>query len=117
MDDADAFLAAVMPALTAADTALHNGDAGPRTALWSRTDPVTLFGAARTVTGADDVIPFFEVLAGRFSNCTSFEYEVTAAGVSGDLAYGRGESPSVHPPGDNGLQAGGRRVEDRAPPR
>jgi ketosteroid isomerase-like protein len=87
MDDADAFLAEVMPALTAADTALHNGDAGPRTALWSRTDPVTLFGAARTVTGADEVIPFFEVLAGRFSNCTSFEYEVTAAEVSGDLAY------------------------------
>lgn len=87
MDDAEAFLAAVMPVLTEADTAMHNGDAEPRKALWSRTDPVTLFGAARTTVGADEVIPFFDVLAGRFSNCTSFEYEVAASGVSGDLAY------------------------------
>ncbi|KRE71759.1 YybH family protein [Arthrobacter sp. Soil762] len=87
VDDAEAFLAAVMPVLTEADTALHNGDAEPRKALWSRTAPVTLFGAARTTIGADEVIPFFDLLASRFSNCASFTYEVTAAGVSGDLAY------------------------------
>ena len=87
MDDAEAFLAAVMPVLTEADTAMHNGDAEPRKALWSRTDPVTLFGAAKTTLGADEVIPFFDVLATRFSNCAAFTYEVTAAGVSGDLAY------------------------------
>jgi hypothetical protein len=28
-------------------TALENGDAGPRLALWSHQDPVTLFGAER----------------------------------------------------------------------
>lgn len=87
VDDAEAFLAAVMPVLTEADTAMHNGNAEPRKELWSRTDPVTLFGAAKTTIGADEVIPFFDVLATRFSNCTSFSYEVTAAGVSGDLAY------------------------------
>jgi ketosteroid isomerase-like protein len=87
VDDAETFVSAVMPALTEADTALHNGDAEPRKVLWSRTDPVTLFGAAKTTIGADEVIPFFDVLATRFSNCESFTYEVTAAGVSGDLAY------------------------------
>lgn len=80
-------MAAVMPALTEADTAMHDGNAELRKALWSRTDPVTLFGAAKTKVGADDVIPFFDVLASRFSNCTSFEYQVIACGVSGDLAY------------------------------
>jgi len=32
------------PRITAADTALHNGDAGPRVSLWSHRDPVTLIG-------------------------------------------------------------------------
>jgi len=87
MSDVDGFLASMMPQLTEADTALHNGDAGPRIALWSRTDPVTLLGAAINRVGADDVLPFFETLAASFSDCSSFEYEVLAAEVSGDLAY------------------------------
>jgi ketosteroid isomerase-like protein len=87
MADVDDFLAAVLPRLTAADTAIHNGDAGPRIALWSRKDPVTLFGALQTTTGWREIAPIFEMLASRFSNCESFEYEVIAAGVSGDLAY------------------------------
>ena len=87
MDDVDAFLAAVMPGLTDAETALHNGDAEPRKRLWSRGDPVTVFGAVLTVVGPDEVASAFDVLASRFSNCTSFEYQVIASGVSGDLAY------------------------------
>jgi ketosteroid isomerase-like protein len=87
MADVDDFLAAVLPRLTAADTAIHNGDAGPRIALWSRKDPVTLFGALQTTMGWREIAPIFEMLASRFSNCESFEYEVIAAGVSGDLAY------------------------------
>ena len=35
MADVDEFLASVLPSLTAADSALHNDDAGPRIALWS----------------------------------------------------------------------------------
>jgi hypothetical protein len=45
MPAVDEFLASVLPPLTAADTAIHNGDAGPRIAIWSRKEPVTLFGA------------------------------------------------------------------------
>ena len=87
MADVDEFLASVLPPLRAADTALHNGEAGPRIALWSRNEPVTLFGALLTKTGWPEIAPTFEWLASRFSNCQSFEYEVIAAGASGDLAY------------------------------
>jgi len=76
-----------LPTLEAADTALHNGDARARAALWSRDDPVTLFGAAVTRTGWDEISATFDWLATRFSDCASFAYEVVAAGVSGDLAY------------------------------
>lgn len=76
-----------MPRLTAADTALHDGDAGPRKAIWSEHDPVTLFGAALSTTGSKDVMAVFDWLGSRFSDCKSFEYEVEAADASGDLAY------------------------------
>lgn len=87
MADVDEFLESVLPALTAADTALHNGDPGPRIALWSRNDPVTLFGALQIKTGWAEIAPVFEWVASRFSNCESFEYEVLAAGASDDLGY------------------------------
>ena len=48
-------------------------------------DPVTLFGAVVTSGWAEVARP--STLASNFSNCESFEYEVVAAGVSGDLAY------------------------------
>ena len=35
MDQTDAFLATTLPRLRHAETALHNGDAGPRMAMWS----------------------------------------------------------------------------------
>jgi ketosteroid isomerase-like protein len=63
------------------------GDAAPRKALWSTSDPVTLFGAAMMTTGWPEIEATFDRLATRFSDCTSFEIEVVAAGVSGDLAY------------------------------
>lgn len=82
----EAFLASVLPRLTEADTALHNGDAGPRKAAWSHNDPVTLFGAARTGSGWDELRQVFDWLGSQFSNGT-YEYEVLAAGASGDLGY------------------------------
>jgi ketosteroid isomerase-like protein len=110
MADVDDFLAAVLPRLTAADTAIHNGDAGPRIALWSRKDPVTLFGALQTTTGWREIAPIFEMLASRFSNCESFEYEVIAAGVSGDLAYVAGVEHTTAAVGDAAPQAYALRV-------
>lgn len=86
MSQTEAFLASVLPRLTEADNALHNGDAGPRKAVWSHNDPVTLFGAARTGRGWDELRQVFDWLGSRFSNGT-YEYEVLAAGASGDLGY------------------------------
>ncbi|HEX2240382.1 MAG TPA: nuclear transport factor 2 family protein [Actinomycetota bacterium] len=87
MSERDEFLEAVLPRLTEADTAFHNGDANPRLMLWSENDPVTLFGAALTATGREKIASTFEWLAEGFSDCESFEYEVVAADASGDLAY------------------------------
>ena len=86
MSQTEAFLASVLPRLTEADTALHNGNATARKAMWSHDDPVTLFGAARSGSGWDELGRLFDWLASRFSNGT-YEYEVLAAGASGDLGY------------------------------
>jgi ketosteroid isomerase-like protein len=85
--EVDAFLAATMPRLNQAEIALHNGDAAPRISMWSRNDPVTVFGAARNGRGWAEIGPLFERLGSSFSNCTSYRIEVVAAGASGDLAY------------------------------
>lgn len=87
MAEVDEFLADVMPRLHAAEMALHRGDARPRGALWSHTDPVTLFGAEVNRKGWAELEPTFEWLAARFTECSSIEYDVLAAGASGDLAY------------------------------
>ena len=95
MDDVDAFLTAVVPLLTEEAAALHDGDAAPRLALWSHEEPVTLFGAEQTRSGWDGLRATFEYLATTFSGGTSFELEVLAAGVSGDLGYVVGIERSV----------------------
>ena len=87
MNELDTFLDTMLPRMEAADTDLHNGDATARAALWSRNEPVTLFGAAITANGWANISATFDRLATRFSNCTAFAYEVHAAGVSDDLAY------------------------------
>lgn len=85
--EVDDFLAATMPGYEQAEIALHNGNAAPRITTWSHREPVTLFGAAKSATGWDEIHPLFEGLGSTFSNCTSYENEVVAAGASGDLAY------------------------------
>jgi ketosteroid isomerase-like protein len=81
------FLQAVLPRLREESIALHNGDPGPRLALWSRNDPVTLFGALQVKSGWNDVGQVFEWVASRFSDCESFEFEVIGSDSSGDLGY------------------------------
>ena len=87
MNETEKFLAATMPGLTEAEIAIHTGDAGPRIAMWSRNEPVTLFGAAVTRTGWAEARRTFERLGSLFSDCTRYEIEVVTAGASGDLAY------------------------------
>ena len=86
MTETEEFLGAVLSRQVQADTALHNGDAEPRKALWSHNEPVTVLGAAKTVSGWSEVESVFDWLARNFSNGT-YDCEVIAAGVSGDLAY------------------------------
>jgi ketosteroid isomerase-like protein len=87
VNETDDFLAAMIPRQVEADTALHNGEAAPRMALWSHRDPVTVLGAAMSATGWDDIGRTFEWIASRFSNCESFDLDIIAAAASGDLAY------------------------------
>ena len=86
MNQTEAFLSSVLPRLIEADTALHNGDAGLRKAMWSHNDPATLFGAAQSASGWSDLREVFDWLESQFSNGT-YDYEVLAAGASGDLGY------------------------------
>jgi ketosteroid isomerase-like protein len=87
MTETEEFVAAVLPGYLAAERAIHDGDAEPRKALWSRTDPVTLFGAAVNARGWDALSSTFDWLADSFSDCRSYDNEIVAVEASGDLAY------------------------------
>jgi len=90
MTDRDDFLIWVNTALYDAERALHNGDAGRRRALWSRKEPVSVLGAWRNATGQHELDELFSSLGRSFSDCTSYEFELLAYDVVGDLAYTAG---------------------------
>ena len=90
MNDRDDFLVWVKTALYEAEVALHNGDAAPRRALWSRNEPVSILGAAGNVYGQRGVDVAFAWLEKSFSDCTSYVFEVMAYDVVGDMAYTAG---------------------------
>ena len=90
MNDRDDFLAWVKTALYEAEFALHNGDAAPRRALWSRNEPVSVLGAWRNARGQNELDELFGSLAKSFSDCTSYEFELQAYDVVGDMAYTAG---------------------------
>ena len=85
--DADDFRTEVLPRMVEEASGIHDGDAAPRRALWSHTDPVTLFGAEMSRRGWTQLEPAFEGLAASFTGSVSCEYEVLAADASGDLGY------------------------------
>ncbi len=87
MGEVDEFLAAILPRQRQAELELLNGDSGPRKMLWSHKDPVSVLGAAKTVSGWPEVESLFDWLASNFSNGALYELDVTAAGVSSDLGY------------------------------
>jgi ketosteroid isomerase-like protein len=90
MTERDEFLAWFTTTLHRAELALHNGDAAPRRALWSRSEPVSVLGAWRSAHGQDEIDELFSSLATSFSACTSFELELLACDVIGDMAYTAG---------------------------
>lgn len=90
VDDRDEFVAWVRTALQEAELALHNGDAGPRRALWSRNEPVSVLGAWHNAVGQAELNELFTTLARAFSDCTSYTFELLSWDVVGDVAYTAG---------------------------
>ncbi|WP_329416460.1 nuclear transport factor 2 family protein [Streptomyces sp. NBC_00704] len=90
MTDRDDFLAWIRTDLHEAELALHNGDAGPRRALWSREEPVSVLGAWRSAWGRRELDALFTGLAKSFSDCSSFVFDLEACDVRGDMAYTAG---------------------------
>ncbi len=90
MSDRDDFVAWVKSTLYEAELALHNGDANPRRALWSRNEPVSILGALRDAHGLAEVEETFRFLEASFSECTSYRFDLQAFDVVGDMAYTAG---------------------------
>jgi ketosteroid isomerase-like protein len=90
MTDHEEFIGWVKTTLYDAELALHNGDAAPRRALWSVNEPVSVLGAWRNALGQHELDELFDALATSFSDCTSFEFELRAYDVVGDMAYTAG---------------------------
>lgn len=99
MSEHEDFLTWVRSTLRDAEIAIHNGHAGPRRAIWSRTEPVSVLGAIKNARGQQELDTLFADLAATFSNCTSYQFEVFEAEVLGNVAYTAGfehTSASVH---------------------
>ena len=88
MTELDDFVTPTLARQHEAEQALINGDAGPRLAMTSMQDPVTVFGAKVPVRrGWNEVSETVRWLAARWSDSTDYRFELVAADVSGDLAY------------------------------
>ncbi len=87
MSQREEFITWVQTVLTEAEVAIHNGEASPRRAIWSRNDPVTVWGAWKNAVGQAELDDLFAHLAESFSDCTSYELELVEAEVLGDVAY------------------------------
>jgi ketosteroid isomerase-like protein len=90
MSERDDFLTWVNTSLYGAELALHNGDARPRRALWSRREPVSVLGAWRNACGQEELDELFTALGRSFCDCTSYSLELQAFDVVGDMAYTAG---------------------------
>jgi ketosteroid isomerase-like protein len=90
MTDRDDFLSWVETTLYDAELALHNGDAAPRRAIWSRNEPVSVLGAWRNAAGQRELDDLFTALGESFSDCTSYAFELQTYDVVGDMAYTAG---------------------------
>jgi ketosteroid isomerase-like protein len=90
MTEREEFVHWLQTVLTDAERALHDGDPGPRRAIWSRHEPVTVLGAWQNATGQQELDALFDRLGQTFSYCTAYELELLEAEVHGDLAYSVG---------------------------
>lgn len=94
MDEVDEFRTTILARQIDAEEAFVHGDPGPRMELWSRRDPVTLFGAiGMSESGWEKLSQTFSWVASRFSNVNDFRFDVEVVDVSGDMAYTLGFEP------------------------
>jgi ketosteroid isomerase-like protein len=88
MNEVEEFRRTILARQAEAEEAFVNGDPQPRMELWSRGDPVTLFGAAgMSETGWDQLSRTFTWVASRFSEVNDYRFDVEVVEVSGDMAY------------------------------
>ena len=87
MNDREDFLAWVYTSLVEAERAQFDGDDGPRRAIWSREEPVSVLGAWRNATNRHELVEAFEVLASSFSDCTHYALELISFDVRDGFAY------------------------------
>jgi ketosteroid isomerase-like protein len=89
VSDLDEFRSTILARQAEAERAIVLGDPAPRMELWSRRDPITLFGAAtgECKSGWEALSPIFRWVASTFSDVSDFRFDVEVADVSGDLAY------------------------------
>ena len=100
MSDLADFLATALPRQIETESAWHQGDLDARLALWSTQEPVTLFGASGVCSsGSDEVRRVFGRAVTQIVACRSFNYDLVAAGVSGELAYTVGYEHTSFDPG------------------
>jgi hypothetical protein len=97
MSDLDDFLTPTLARQLEAEQAQINGDPGRRLAMWSIQEPVTVFGAEKSVIGSDEVRQVVHGLSSRFSDCTDYRFELVGAGARGDLAYPSAMNTSPSP--------------------
>jgi ketosteroid isomerase-like protein len=87
MAQVDEFLAEMLPRWHRAYRALCSGDVESWAAICSTRDPVSLFGAGGSASGAEEVRGVQEWVAGHFTGLVEEKQELIAAGACGELAY------------------------------
>ncbi|MGI9822815.1 YybH family protein [Agromyces sp. Marseille-Q5079] len=87
MNEREEFLIWVQSEFVRAERAMFNGDDGPRRAIWSSEEPVSVLGAWRNASNRAELVEAFEALSSSFSNCTDYSYDLISFDLRGDLAY------------------------------
>ena len=90
VSDREDFRAWLQTELYDAEVAVHNGNPAPRRDVWSRNDPVSVLGAHMNAHGQLELDSLFQSLGERFSDCSSYEFELLSFDVVGDMAYTEG---------------------------
>lgn len=90
MSDREDFLVWLQSEFVRAERAMFNGDDGPRRAIWSEVEPVSVLGAWRNATNRAELIEAFEELSTSFSNCADYAFDVISFNVLGEMAYSVG---------------------------